>query len=240
MCQPYTKHFRRFFGEERLASERSETSCWSMSASPSAKLLPVFLFNGAYIAIAAALSVSRRNGEFIFYIVVMLVLIAVMSLVHSRVKLTTGLLWAFSMWGLVHMAGGLTPLPAGWPYNGDQAVLYSWWLIPQRLKYDQIVHAYGFGITTWLCWHILRNALRQPDGGAVRPTFGMLTLCAAAGMGFGALNEVLEFIAVLTIPNTNVGGYENTAWDMVSNLVGSTIAAVVIRVTTSLDRESTT
>lgn len=207
-----------------------------MSSSPPAKLLPVFLFNGAYIAIAAALSVSRKNGEFIFYIVVMLVLIAVMSLVHSRVKLTTGLLWAFSMWGLAHMAGGLTPLPAGWPYNGDQAVLYSWWLIPQRLKYDQIVHAYGFGITTWLCWHILRNALRQPDGGAVRPTFGMLTLCAAAGMGFGALNEVLEFIAVLTIPNTNVGGYENTAWDMVSNLVGSTAAAVVIRVTTSPER----
>lgn len=231
MGLPYTKRFHRFFGEERLASEGPETSCWCMSTSPPARLLPVFLFNGAYIAIAAALSVSRRNGEFIFYIVVMLVLIAVMSLVHSRVKLTTGLLWAFSMWGLAHMAGGLTPLPAGWPYNGDQAVLYSWWLIPQRLKYDQIVHAYGFGITTWLCWHILRNALRQPDGAAVPPTFGMLTLCAAAGMGFGALNEVLEFIAVLTIPNTNVGGYENTAWDMVANLVGSTIATLVIRVT---------
>ena len=200
-----------------------------MTMPPPARLLPVFLFNGAYIAIAAALSVSRNNGEFIFYIVVMLVLIAVMSLVHSRVKLTTGLLWAFSMWGLVHMAGGLTPLPAGWPYNGDQAVLYSWWLISQRLKYDQIVHAYGFGITTWLCWHLLSKALRQPDGSAVRPTFGMLTLCAAGGMGFGALNEVIEFIAVLTIPNTNVGGYENTGWDLVSNLVGAMIAAGIIR-----------
>lgn len=202
-----------------------------MTTPPPARLLPVFLFNGGYIAIAAALSVSRKNGEFIFYIVIMLALIAVMSLVHRRVRLTTGLLWAFSIWGMAHMAGGLTPLPTGWPYNGEQAVLYSWWLIPQRLKYDQIVHAYGFGITTWLCWHILRNTLRQPDGGAVRPTLGMLTLCAAAGMGFGALNEVLEFIAVLTIPNTNVGGYENTAWDMVSNLVGSTIVAMLIRLT---------
>lgn len=202
-----------------------------MTTPTPARLLPVFLFNGGYIAIAAALSVSRKNGEFIFYIVIMLALIAVMSLVHRRVRLTTGLLWAFSIWGMAHMAGGLTPLPTGWPYNGEQAVLYSWWLIPQRLKYDQIVHAYGFGITTWLCWHILRNTLRQPDGGAVRPTLGMLTLCAAAGMGFGALNEVLEFIAVLTIPNTNVGGYENTAWDMVSNLVGSTIVAMLIRLT---------
>jgi hypothetical protein len=48
-------------------------------------------------------------------------------------------------------------------------------------------------------------------------------------MGFGALNEVIEFIAVLTLPNTNVGGYENTGWDLVANLVGTIIAALVIR-----------
>lgn len=195
------------------------------------KLLPVILFNAAYMLAAILGALTQKNSEFIFYIVVMLVLIAVMSLVHSRVKLTTGMLWAFSMWGLVHMAGGLISLPFGWPYHGDQAVFYSWWIIPNLLKYDQVVHAYGFGITTWLCWHVLSNALRQPDGKPLRPTFGMLTLCAAAGMGFGALNEVLEFIAVLTIPNTNVGGYENTGWDMVSNLVGTAIAAVVIRLT---------
>jgi hypothetical protein len=201
-----------------------------MSTNSPAKLLPVFLFNAAYMIAAVAGSVAQGNREFIFYIVVMVVLIGVMSLVHSRVRLTTALLWAFSVWGLAHMAGGLCPLPAGWPYNGDHAVLYSLWLIPERLKYDQIVHAYGFGVTTWLCWHILRNGLRQPDGSALRPTFGMLVLCAAAGMGFGALNEVIEFIAVLTIPNTNVGGYENTGWDLVANLVGTIIAALVIRV----------
>lgn len=194
------------------------------------KLLPVFLFNGAYIAAATALSLSRGNKEFIFYIVVMLILIGVMSLVHRHVRLTAPLLWAFSLWGLLHMAGGLCPLPAGWPYNGDQPVLYSLWLIPGRLKYDQIVHAYGFGVTTWMCWHIVRHALRSADtGGPVRPTFGILTLCAAAGMGFGALNEVVEFIAVLSIPNTNVGGYENTGWDLVANLVGTIVAATLIR-----------
>ena len=200
-----------------------------MSTTSPAKLLPVLLLNAAYMIAAVAGSVAQGNREFIFYIVVMLVLIAVMSLVHRRVKLTSGLLWAFSAWGLAHMAGGLCPLPAGWPYNGDQAVLYSLWLIPERLKYDQIVHAYGFGVTTWLCWHILRNAVRQSNGSTLRPTFGMLALCAAAGMGFGALNEVIEFIAVLTLPNTNVGGYENTGWDLVANLVGTIIAALVIR-----------
>ncbi len=200
-----------------------------MTTTPPAKLLPVVLFNAAYMLAAVIGAIVQGNREFIFYIVVMLVLIGVMSAIHRRVQLTTPLLWAFSVWGLAHMAGGLCPLPSGWPYNGDNEVLYSAWLIPQRLKYDQIVHAYGFGVTTWACWHILSHALRQPDGGAVRPTFGILTLCVAGGMGFGALNEVIEFIAVLTIPNTNVGGYENTGWDLVSNLVGSTITAVIIR-----------
>lgn len=200
-----------------------------MPSDPPAKLLPVVLFNAAYMLAAIVGAVVQGNREFIFYIVVMLVLISVIGAVHRSVRLTTSLLWAFSLWGLAHMAGGLCPLPSGWPYNGNNEVLYSAWLIPNLLKYDQIVHAYGFGITTWACWHILSHALRQPDGGAVRPTFGILTLCAAAGMGFGALNEVIEFIAVQTIPNTNVGGYENTGWDLVSNLVGATIAAVIIR-----------
>lgn len=203
-----------------------------MSPTPPVKLLPIVLFNAAYMITAITGSIVQGNKEFIFYIIVMLVLIAVMSLVHRRVKLTTPLLWAFSLWGLAHMAGGLCPLPAGWPYNGDHAVLYSWWIIPERLKYDQIVHAYGFGVTTWLCWHVVCNSLRQTDSHPVRPTFGMLTLCAAAGMGFGAFNEVIEFIAVLTIPNTNVGGYENTGWDLVSNLCGTIIAAVIIRLRT--------
>jgi hypothetical protein len=48
-------------------------------------------------------------------------------------------------------------------------------------------------------------------------------------MGFGALNEVIEFIAVLTIPHTNVGGYINTGWDLVFNLLGALTAAAAIR-----------
>ena len=47
-------------------------------------------------------------------------------------------------------------------------------------------------------------------------------------MGFGALNEVIEFAATQLLPNTNVGGYVNTGWDLVFNLLGSTIAACMI------------
>ena len=200
-----------------------------MKDKPSPRLLPLAAFTALYMLSAVAGSMVQGNKEFIFYIVVMLVLIGAVMLVHQAGKLTAALLWALSIWGLLHMAGGLVPLPKGWPYNGDQAVLYSWWIIPQRLKYDQIVHAYGFGVTTWVCWHCLKSAMRRGFGIQLRPTFGLLALSTAAGVGFGALNEVVEFIAVLTIPNTNVGGYENTGWDLVANLLGASATALIIR-----------
>ncbi len=196
------------------------------------KLRGVIFFTLAYMVGAIALSIAKGNSEFVFYIVVMLVLIGVVSWIHSRINLSTGIIWGLSLWGFLHMAGGLVALPEGWPYNGDQAVLYSWWIIPPHyLKYDQVVHVFGFAITTWLCWHGLRAAIMgmgvpRPD---VKPTLGLLTLSAASGMGFGALNEVVEFIAVLVLPNTNVGGYVNTGWDLVSNLAGCVIAALIIR-----------
>jgi hypothetical protein len=148
---------------------------------------------------------------------------------HRRVDFSRGVLWALSLWGLAHMAGGLLPVPTSWAIDGAQPVLYSLWIIPDRLKYDQVVHAYGFGTTTLVCWHGLQFILRTQTGRRrVRPTPGMLTLCAASGMGFGACNEVVEFVAKLLIRNTNVGGYENTGWDLVSNLVGVIAGSAII------------
>ncbi len=197
--------------------------------SSSSRLRAVLIFTAAYMIAAGVSAFFGGNKEFVFYIVVMLVLIGAIALLDRKVKLTSGLLWALSIWGLLHMAGGLVKLPAGLPYHGDHAVLYSLWLIPDLLKYDQVVHAYGFGVATTVCWHALKTRYLSDTGKAVPPTFGSLFLCAAAGCGLGALNEVIEFIAVLTIPNTNVGGYENTGWDLVANMVGSTLAAVLIR-----------
>ncbi len=200
-----------------------------MKDQPPPRLLPLIAFTALYMIAAVVGAMAQGNKEFVFYIVVMLALIGVVTLVHRASTLTAALLWALSIWGLLHMAGGLVPLPAGWPFSGEQAVLYSWWIIPQRLKYDQIVHAYGFGVTTWVCWHCLKVSLQRGFGIQLKPTFGMMVISAAAGVGFGALNEVVEFIAVLTIPNTNVGGYENTGWDLVANLCGATVAALLIR-----------
>ena len=191
--------------------------------------IPLVIFTLAYIVAASASAIVTGNKEFVIYIIVMAVLIAAVCVVHKRSGLSNGLLWLLTFWGLLHMAGGLVPIPTSWPFNGPNSVLYSLWLIPDQLKYDQVVHAYGFGVTTWLCWEALSKGVMLRYGQELAPTTGVIVLCAAAGMGFGAFNEVVEFTATLLLESTNVGGYVNTGWDLVYNMLGAIIAAVVIR-----------
>ena len=201
-----------------------------MTVSKSARadrLWPVATFTLTYLGLALIMAIVRGNAEFLFYIAVMLVLIGVVWVVHRSIGLSSGALWGLSVWGLAHMAGGLWVVPVGWPVNAESRVLYSLWLISGRLKYDHLVHAYGFGMTTWVCWQGLRAAISRRGGIAI-PGFGLMVLSAAAGLGFGALNEVVEFVATLLVPETNVGGYRNTGWDLVANLAGATIAVALI------------
>lgn len=206
---------------------RSARQIADRQSSPLRRYGRLAAFTSAYLVAALIGAVVRGNLEFLFYIVVMLVLIAAVLAVHRSVELSMAALWGLSVWGLLHMAGGLLVVPGPWPTSAASRVLYTLWLIPERLKYDQVVHAYGFGMTTWVCWQALRAAIRR-RGGAASPSFGLMVLCAAAGLGFGAVNEVVEFVATLLIPETNVGGYRNTGWDLISNTVGATVAASLI------------
>ena len=183
----------------------------------------VTLFTFGYLAIASFLSWHHANWEFVFYVVVVLTLALFVRAVHERVKFSTGVLWLLSLWGFAHMLGGLVPVPESWPINGEVRVLYSLWLIPDFFKYDHLIHMYGFGVCTWVCWQVLSPLI---DGSREHPS--EIVLAVLASNGLGAFNEVIEFAAVLLLPSTNVGGYINTGWDLVANLAGSTLAAFVI------------
>ncbi|WP_437227726.1 DUF2238 domain-containing protein [Planctomicrobium sp. SH661] len=194
---------------------------------------PVLLAASLYVLPALYFSWDNGNSEFIMYAAVLVVLGIFVLVLHRHVQLRTAALWGLWAWGLAHMAGGLVPIPASWPVNeGEPHVLYNWWIFRPYLKYDQLVHACGFGLTTWICWQSLSRAFIN-RGLKASPTFGLMVLCAAAGMGFGALNEVIEFLATRLMPETNVGGYENTGWDLVFNLIGSVIAVMLIRMLSS-------
>jgi hypothetical protein len=198
--------------------------------SPPRISVSLVLVTGAYLLPAIVAAFWTRNGEFIFYSAVIVIQAALVIVANRHCGFSQPVLWGLCLWGLAHMVGGLVPVPESWPINGPIRVVYSWWIIPNRLKYDQVIHAYGFAVMTFVCWQGLAALVRdlQP-GRSLRPNFGALLLCIAASTGFGALNEVIEFVATLLVPKTNVGGYVNTGWDLVSNLAGAITAAIWIR-----------
>ena len=195
------------------------------------KVIFILLFNIIYIALAAFSAVSRANYEFILYIGVVVIAMLVVMRFYIRYGLSIALLWLLSFWGFFHMIGGLVSVPYHWSTGGESKVLYNLWLIEEKLKFDQFVHAYGFGTTTWLIWQVLSRTMARKFNQTlidIRPTGGLLFLCAIGSMGLGALNEIVEFLAMILVPETNVGGYVNTALDLVSNLAGALIAAFLI------------
>jgi len=178
----------------------------------------VALFTITYIVVFTVWFLSIGNAEFIVYVVTMICLVGLIGLSARKADYPVAMLWALSIWGLAHMAGG------GVPVRG--AVLYNLVLIPLVetdayviLKYDQLVHAYGFGVTAWLLRHLLIRHFPRTAGTATALIYPVI-----GAMGLGSLNEMIEFTAVLMVPETNVGGYYNTALDLVFNAAGAVMA----------------
>jgi hypothetical protein len=144
------------------------------------------------------------------YAVVIAVLVALVAIVDARRPFPGFVLWGLALWGAMHMAGGLVPMP-------DERALYNTWLVP-FLRYDQLTHAVGFGFAGLAVWAYLRHDLSPGPSGAALAWFG--------GIALGGLNEMIEFLLTRVSPDTNVGGFENTGWDLVANFVGVSAATL--------------
>jgi len=173
----------------------------------------------AYIAGFAGYYFLTGNSEFIWYIAVMLGFVLFITATIKQTRFSPAMLWALSLWGFLHMAGG------GVVVNGNVLYAFVFWPIVVNgdfalLKFDQFVHFYGFAVATVAMFYLLKPFARRgaTDG-------RVLLLAVLAGMGLGALNEIVEFIAVVTFPHTNVGGYFNTGLDLVFNMGGAVVAA---------------
>lgn len=184
----------------------------------------VAVFAGVYVLGFGGLAIFQGNSEFIFYLVIMLILIGTVYWIHTRVGFSRPVLWLLAVWGLLHMAGGTVGVPVEWAETDkDSAVLYSLRPWPFLPKYDQVTHAFGFFVATLAAGEALVAATRPERIG-----IGFAAACALVGVGLGAVNEVIEFVAVLILPETNVGGYLNTGWDLVANSLGAILAAGLI------------
>ncbi len=186
-----------------------------------AHIAPLAVLLSALIPFAAYFG-YRRNYEFLLYVAVIVFFMAVIALTNDRVRYHLPILWGLVAWAVLHLCGGGIRVGDG--------VLYGVMLAPLSktlpiLRYDQFVHIVGFGVATLVMYHLLRPLLRP----GVRPGTALCIVVAMAGLGVGGLNEIIEFIATVLVPETGVGGYLNTALDLVADLVGAVLAVVIIR-----------
>ena len=183
--------------------------------------VPILVVNLIYFPFFSALAVSRSNYEFMLYAGVILVVAISIILAQHRVRFSGTILWGLTIWGLLHMAGGNLRV-------GDD-VLYGLVLVPilpsyEILRYDHFVHLFGFAVATLICHHLLRPYLQA----RIEHWFVLSILIVLMGSGVGAINEIIEFLAVKTMPRTGVGGYDNTLLDMVFNLLGGLLAVFIL------------
>ena len=184
----------------------------------------LLLFTAAYILAFSIYYLSVKNYEFIWYIFVLVFFALVIGGTLRKTNFDYVILWGLSICGLLHMSGG------GIVINGN--VLYALEIFKffnvgdtYILKFDQIVHAFGFGVTTLVFWHLLKGNLNKNYSRGL-----MYIIVFAAATGAGALNEIVEFLAAVFIPSTGVGGYYNNSLDLVFNAIGSLIALTYIHI----------
>lgn len=181
----------------------------------------------AVLVIATLLFIAQKNYEFLFYVAVLAALGAVVARSDRHVHYPQWLVWLLLAWGAMHMAGGAVII--------DGAVLYAHVLFElvgepyNILKYDQVVHAYGYFVATAAMHYVLKPHL-NPQAGA----FAVALTLLAAGVGLGAANEIIEFFAVILVPETGVGGYTNTLLDLCFNALGAAAAVAWLHATGQL------
>ncbi|MCL2743556.1 MAG: C-GCAxxG-C-C family protein [Planctomycetaceae bacterium] len=164
---------------------------------------------------------QTANHEFLIYVGIVLAVSVFIAATFRRVRYPFVCLIGLAVWAVLHLAGG------GIRIGND--ILYGLILFPLSadypvLRYDQVVHAWGFGVCTLIMYHLLANLLPQND----LRRFSMGLLVITSGMGFGAFNENVEFVLTVLLPQTGVGGYVNTSLDLCANFAGAVIAYLLV------------
>ncbi len=122
---------------------------------------------------------------------------------------------ALAALAVLHLAGGLVRV-------GDD-VLYNASLGAHAGRYDHFVHAYGSFVGTLALWTLLGSPTADHHD---RPV--LIAVWVLAGLGLGAVNETIEFLSTVAHQGAHVGGYANTGWDLVSNVVGALAGGLVV------------
>ena len=163
-----------------------------------------------------AFGVVTGAGQIVTYLVTVVLLGVLVVRLDRTVRFSDLVAVGLTGWAVAHLAGGIIEI------EGDR-VLYNAVLAP-RLRYDNVVHFFGFGVAGIATWEALAPRLIRRDP----PPLAAGIIVWLFGMGIGALNEVVEFAIALNVEESNVGGYLNTGRDLVANMLGAAVAGVVV------------
>jgi len=162
----------------------------------------------------ALLTIIFRNYEFLLYAITVIILVAVIYKTDQYFKFEQVGLWLFNVWLILHILGGLAS------YQGlrfyDLVLLNLIGDPYYILKYDQFVHFFCYVAMAILMWSVVQKIAKK---NANSVAVCVVTILAASSIG--AVNEIIEFLAVIALGTDGVGGYTNTAIDLVANLIGA-------------------
>ena len=182
--------------------------------------LPViltFIFLASYLVYFAAIG----NYEFTGYIIITAIVFYALIKLDKIYNFPLYSIWLFVGWVVLHMLGGSIII------DNQGSRLYAWQIFNwvgdpyYLLKYDQIVHAYCYVVISILIFFALKKHFKNNQ------TNALVVFTILASIGIGMLNEVIEFaMVVFADASKGVGGYYNTALDIVFNLIGAIIGAL--------------
>ncbi len=155
----------------------------------------------------------QLNSEFLIYVVT---ISAMIYLIEKTDRVFTYGLPAkigFSTWLFLHLGGGAFKINGARWYD---TILIDIVGDPYHiLKYDQALHTFCYFVITLFVYAVVRHISKEK----ANPLAVCLTTAFAA-MGISAMNEIVEFSAVVAFNSSGVGGYYNNALDLVFNLAG--------------------
>ena len=171
-----------------------------------------------FLVVLLIYMIPNGNYEFIGYALVIGLLFYLLSYSDRFYKYSLVGIWLFAIWAAMHLLGGIL-------YFG-RTRLYDIMLINilgepfNLLKYDQFVHAYCYFAIAILMYYPLKKYMKT------KSKTPLIVFAILAAIGVGLLNEVIEFgMVVFADAADAVGGYYNTAMDLVFNLIGAIVGA---------------
>lgn len=186
------------------------------------KLSRFAMANLVLVACFTVYFLAKQNFEFLIYAVSIWVFVFIIEKTDKTFKYGKPAKIGFMIWLFLHLLGGTVYIHgvrlydrmlidiAGEPFN--------------IFKYDQAVHTYCYFVMTLFIHSIVLHISKKD---ANRITLGLIT--ALGALGLSAVNEIIEFCAVVFFHSDGVGGYYNNALDLVFNLAGILLALVILR-----------